>query len=123
LKETIVADANGEAVITKTIPIGDAKFYSLLPVIENGGDLTASETISGTKTLTDEPLVINSGATLIISSNTTYNCYKNIVVNSGSKLVVEPGATLSFYDGAKLVVEGKLIANGSTINNQNKVCN
>ena len=113
---SFIKDVNGCAEIADVIPQGDGILYGLAPTILLGGELNANESISGTNTLLGE-LKIKRNRTLTV--NGTYNCYKNIIVNSGGKLVVAPGATLNFYDGAKLVVNGSLIANGTSNNKTN----
>jgi hypothetical protein len=52
----------------------------------------------------------------VVVANGVYK--ESLIIYNARKLVIEPGATLNFYGGAKLVIEGKLIANGSTTNNQ-----
>lgn len=107
---------NTECIIYQTLQAGDGKLYQVAPVVKYGGKLKYNETISGTNTLLGE-MTVESGATLTI--NTNYNIHKNITVNSGGSIVVNPGATLNFYDGASLIVNGNLTANGTSENKIN----
>jgi hypothetical protein len=108
-KQTILASSGNEAVLIDNIPNGDAALYKVLPVIKYGGSLKFNETISGTNTLYGE-MTINSGAALTVYG--IYNIYKNITVNSGGNIIVKPGAQLKFHDGASLIVNGTLNAQG-----------
>ncbi len=130
-KSTIVTDANNKAVYSDNISIGDAGFYSLLPVVKYGGTVISNETVSGTNDL-KAPMTIASGCTLTVSG--TYNVYGDIAVNSGGTLIVNSGANLNFLLGTKLTINGTLTANGTssnritfnfdspgTVNNQNGI--
>ena len=92
---------------------GDAKLYSVRPSVKYGGEINHNETVTS-ETLIENDLTINSGKTLTVMG--TYNCYKNIIVNLNGKLDIRPGSTLNFYDGAKLIVNGSLIAKGKNYN-------
>jgi|GEM_PF-967661 len=110
---TIVKDANNRGIHNDTILPGDGMLYSLAPTVKYGGEIDSNETLTS-ETLTENDLTINSGKTLTVVG--TYNCYKNIMVNSGGKLDLRPGSTLNFYNGAKLIVNGSLIAKGKNYN-------
>lgn len=61
--QTLVINNLGNTSFNDTITKGDARLYSVLPVIKYGGNLIADETISAPTTL-HEDMTIESGATL-----------------------------------------------------------
>jgi hypothetical protein len=95
-----------------TIRLGDARLYSVLPVVRYGGSLFFEETIFGNNTLNEE-MKIEAGATLTISSNTVYDVYKDITIEPGGKLVISSGADLKFHNGATLIAYGNLEIKGT----------
>jgi hypothetical protein len=92
---------------------GDAILFSLHPVVNYGGKLTANETAGNGMTLYDK-MIIESGATLTV--NGTYTIQKDITVNDGGILLLQPGANLVFQNGAKLILKGGLTASGASAN-------
>ncbi|MHC1738246.1 MAG: T9SS type A sorting domain-containing protein [Ignavibacteriaceae bacterium] len=106
-------NSNNKGYFEDTISTGDARLYRIYPVVKYGGEINHDETVTS-ETLTENDLTINSGKTLTVVG--TYDCYKNIIVNSGGKLDLRPGSTLNFYNGAKLIVNGSLIAKGKNYN-------
>lgn len=91
---------------------GDGNLFRVTPVIKYGGIIRANETISSSGETLKGPLTIASGATLTV--NGTYNVYNDITINSGGTLAVNSGKSLVFYNGAKVIVNGTLTANGTS---------
>ena len=111
-QKTLVVN-DGKAYFKDTLRMGEAELYSIYPVVKFGGELIANETISETISLTEENLIIKSGATLTIISGTTYQVYKNIIIESGGTLNLDANSIINFEDGAKLVIHGNVVSNSS----------
>jgi tetratricopeptide (TPR) repeat protein len=91
---TLIQD-NGTAEFTVDIYPGDAKLYSVGPVVKYGGTLIANETIT---------------------SGSTFQLEEDLVVSTGVTLTIQPNVTLQFKNNSKLIVEGTLNANGTSAN-------
>lgn len=113
IKTTILADVNNKGFVYDTISPGDGHLYSVLPVLIYGGSLKYNETVNSEIDLKEE-LIVEAGATLTI--NNTYNVYKNITVKPGGKLIVNAGKRMNFLNGSRLIIQGEIIANGTTNN-------
>lgn len=108
---------NQKSEFTADIYPGDAKLYSVSPVIKYGGNLIADETISAPTTL-HEDMTIESGATMYVNSQYTANA--NIIVKNGGKIVGGSDGQIVFANGKQLIIEGNVQING-TANNHLKL--
>lgn len=100
-----------------TISKGDARLYSILPVVKHGGKLIANETISVPTTLTED-MTIENGATLYV--NSIYTVKGNITVKNGGKIIGGSYGQIVFTNGKQLIIEGSVQING-TANNRLKL--
>lgn len=111
---TLNAIYTGTAFFNDTIGRGDARLYSVLPVVKYGGKLIADETISVPTTLHDD-MTIENGATLYV--NSAYTAKGNIIVKNGGKIVGGANGTINFDHGYQIFVEGSAQVYG-TVNNR-----
>lgn len=115
--QTLVINNLGNTSFNDTITKGDARLYSVLPVIKHGGNLIADETISA-PTILHEDMTIEDGATLYVNSQYTANA--NIIVKDGGKIVGGSDGQIVFANGKQLIIEGNVQING-TANNRLKL--
>ena len=112
---TLVPEADGTKEIDNlNIPLGDASFIQISPVIKYGGDMVVNDTIGGTISLNDTDLVINNGATLLVEG--TYDCYKDIILKDGSSITSVDQSynpIINMHNGHKIIVEGNTTISGN----------
>ncbi len=99
---TLLADNGGNTLFNDTVCIGDAKLYSILPVVKYGGKLIVDEIIFSPTTLHDD-MTIDSGATLYI--NSTYTANANITVKNGGKIIGGNNGIIVFTNRHQLFIE------------------
>jgi hypothetical protein len=107
-----VLPTNGKAQFFDDIYPGDAKLYSVIPVVLYGGTLIANDTVQGGIILQND-MIIDNGATLTISGN--YYAQGNIIIKNGS-IVNGDNGKIIFEDGKKLKIEGTATINGTAQN-------
>jgi hypothetical protein len=96
---TVTILPGNEALYNTDIELGDAGFYSVLPVVKYGGSLIYDEEITSSTTLYAE-MTIENGAELSISDD--YRCNANIIVKDGSIVTTGSGA-ITFLGDSKLI--------------------
>ena len=106
-KQTIV---NSGYITMPHIP-GEARLFKVYPVVKDGGQLLANETVLGGTTLTGD-MSIESGATLYLVGN--YNANANITVKSGGKIICTANGKITFGLGKQLFLEGNAQLLGSS---------
>ncbi len=107
---------NGKVEFSEDIYPGDAKLYSVLPVIKYGGTLISDETAGEGGTLKGD-MTIDNGAALSIYQN--YYAQGDIIIKNGSIENYDPNSsgTIHFQNGHKLIIEGTATINGTSGNN------
>lgn len=113
VRSTILSNQDGEAVYEDTISRGDARLYSILPVVKYGGKLIADEDVGEGMTLTDD-MTIENGATLYVYGD--YNANADITIKPGGKIVSGDNGRIIFANGHQFNIEGTAQINGSANN-------
>ena len=90
---------NNSVEFDDTIIRGDAKFYSVLPVIRAGGILATDDTVFTSTTLTDN-MTINDSVTLTVNSN---YIIKDTVTLTGSGLIDGTGY-IDLQSNGKIII-------------------
>lgn len=106
---TVIPNNNKAEFIVDIYP-GDAKLYSVAPVVKYGGTLIADE-IAGDGMILNEDMIIDNGAVLSVYQN--YTAKGNIIVEDGSIINLGNGK-INFQNGKKLIVRGNAIIEGTT---------
>jgi tetratricopeptide (TPR) repeat protein len=109
---------NNRATFPEILHKGNAKLYSLAPVVKHGGDLIADETTQAGETL-HEDMTITNNATLIVNGD--YYANANIKLKDGGKIISGQNGKIIFSSGKRLIIEGNSEIKGSENNRLNFV--
>ncbi|HEX9740298.1 MAG TPA: right-handed parallel beta-helix repeat-containing protein, partial [Ignavibacteriaceae bacterium] len=101
--------SNNKSSFLDTLLRGDAKLYSVGPVVKYGGTLIEDET-AGDGMILNGDMIIDNGAVLSVFEN--YYAKGNIIINNGTIENME-GGKIIFQDGKKLIIRSNAIINGT----------